>query len=415
MSQTVTTGQRTTHGAQSALIPTLFVDKALAVITGSAMGFSFVAKLKKSKSIGTLQPKVGEDLLLKNWTTVATAYAAGATSIVFASGTGQYAASRDIIYNKTAGGGRHMCVSLSTDTWTVWANVDSGTSTAGAVGDELMILSAYIEQGGPYPRAKTVTEVQRTHYLHTHSTSIEFSEEAENADSYFTPKDYPYQKNKLFFIEHVKQREYKALWGMKGRAVALSTLGTYTDLDPDGAAAANQVQFGWGFFPWMDSVADADHILTDTDLTEPEMTKNFEMMFFAEQEPQHIENVLVFYPKELATGISLWNMGRVRFNAKMGTGANLGLTWNEWDSPFGTIKLKLMEHLSARVAGGINRYFSVDTRFLTWQPYNGMDTRVKQNVVQDGYHRRIDEITETGAVIFKQPNAHCVGKFITTS
>lgn len=145
------------------------------------------------------------------------------------------------------------------------------------------------------------------------------------------------------------------------------------------------------------------------------MIKNMEVMFFAESEPQHIESVLLFYPKELATAISLWNAGRIRFEAKMGTGSSLGLTWTEWKSPFGTIKMKLMEHLSSRVAGGLHRYFSCDTRFLTWQPYNGLDTAVKQNVVQDGYHRRIDEITEVGAAIFKQPNAHVVGQFSSTS
>lgn len=411
--QTVTTGSRTTHGAQSNLIPTLFVDKMLARLTGSAAGFTFVARLKKNKPIGTLQPKVGEDLLLKQWTTVQTAYNAAATSIVVAAGTGQYIASRDVIVNKTAGGGVHIVVSVSTDTLTVSPNVDNGTSTAGAVGDELMVLGPYIEQGGPYPQAKTVTEVQRTFYIFTHSTSINFTREARNSDSFFNPRDYPYQKAKRFFIEHVLLRDLKAVWGGLGRAVSMP--GTVANYTP--AGVANQIQVGFGFIKWMESLADADHNVTDTDLTEAEFIKRLRFAFFAEAEPQHTDTGMLFHAPELAEGMVLWNIGRTRFDARMAGGKSpaLGLTWTDWKSPFGPVRMKAMEHLSARVAGGLHKYFFNDTKHVSWQPYKNQDTSIELDVVKDGYRRTIDVISETGCAIFKQPNSHLLGEFVTTS
>jgi hypothetical protein len=412
MTQTVTSGQRTTHGAQANIIPTRYVEKAFAVLTASAAAFTYVAKMNKLAPIDTLQPKSGEDLLLKYWTTVATAYAAAATSIVVAAGTGQYFGSRDYVVNKTAGGGAHLVQYVTTDTLTVSANIDAGTSTAGAVGDELLCLGPVIEQGGPYPRAKTVTETLRTFYCYRHSTSIEFTEEALSAGSYFTPQDYPYQKKKRFAIEHVQLRDLKAWWMGLGRAVSMPT--TLTDYDPDGVG--NQLQVGFGYLKWLETYCDSDHNITDPDLTEPEFFKNMRFGYFAEDEPQHIDALMCYHAPELAEGMLLWNLGRGRFEGRVSKEpAALGLSWSEVQCPFGTLRMKAIPHLSSKVSGGLHRYVFSDGRFVKWQPYKDQDTHIIQDWVHRGYHERIDLITEVACPIFQQPNAHVLGRFASMS
>ena len=422
MTQSVTSGLRDTGTAQSGLIPTRYVNKVLDQLTDRGDAFTFIARLRKEKPTDNPEPKSADDLLLKNIATVATAYAAGATSIVVDSGQGAYFASRSYVVNKTRKGGRHLVISVSTDTLTVLPNADNGTSVAGQVGDELLNLCQVVEEAGPIPVSQTTTKTEYTWYCGMQVTSLEFSWLAEVAGSWFDPKDYPYQKTKRFMREHLRNAENLAIWGGKGRSAALNTTLSVTlaNLDPDGVDY--KLRLPWGIMQWHDTYADDDHKLSDLDLTEHEWIENEHPMFYGENEPKNKDNVMLFHTTRLPYAFKHWNIGKVRFEGMVGKdnsgngGKNLqGFNWVRMLGPDGAINMKSLETLDAHVNGQPNYYMAIDTRRVSWQPYKQFDRVIKLNCVIDRYMRRVDALIDVGCPIIHQPNAHVIGSFITTS
>jgi hypothetical protein len=424
MAQTINQGMKSTAEMtftdSTTIIPTHYVDKVLAVITKSAGQFRQLAKFNKETPSPNRTVNIGEDLLIKNTTTLASAYTASGTSMVVAAGTGSYAASRNMVLNRDKpGSGRHLVMKIATDTWTIKPDVDGGTATNGDVGDEIIILGQFIEEGGPAPLAKNVEYVKRTYYIPHHGKSLEFTDEARRSGSWFRVGDYDYQKNKQFLIEFVRDGEMNAVWA------GLSAAWTLTGEDWDPVEKLGRVvNLPPGFLTWMEANADADHNVFDLDLTKREFMNHRKPMFYAESEPRNKEQAHMFHGPEFANGVAGWFEGQGRFELKVSKGAGpqkigLGFSFTQWDSPFGVIRMNEMEHLDSRSGNGRNYYFTVYRPYMSWQTFKSgnteFDTRIIMNMVPSRYFETVDCIHEYATPIFRQPNMHFVGSFLSTS
>lgn len=422
--QTVNEGFKSTSELtftdSTTIIPTHYVDKILATVTKNAGQFRMLAKMNKETPSPNRTVKIGEDLLIKNWTTLASAYTASATSMVVATGTGDYATSRNMIYNRDKpGSGRHLVAAVSSDTWTIVPDVDGGTATDGDVGDEIVILGQFIEEGGPAPLSRNVEYVTRTYYIAHHAKSLEFTDEARRSGSWFQVDDYDYQKNKQFMIEFVRDSEMNAVWA--GISTAWSLTGT--DWDPE-EKTSRIMNLPPGFISWMQENADADHNVYDLDMTKQEFMNKFRPMFYGEQEPRNKKQAHLFHGPTLAEAIMHWfdSQGRFEYKVSKGAGENkigLGFAFNSWQSPFGLIRMNEMEHLDSRSGNGRNYYFTIYRPYFSWQTFQDrrseFDTQIIMNMAPSRYFETVDVIHEYAIPIFRQPNMHFLGSFTTYS
>lgn len=423
MAQTINEGMKSsaelTFTDATTIIPTHYVDKILATTTKDAGQYRMLAKFNKEEPSPTRTVNIGEDLLLKFRTTLASAYSASGTSMVVASGTGGYATSRNMVVNRDKpGSGRHLVMSVTTDTWTIKPDIDGGTATAGDVGDEILILSQFIEEGGPAPLSRNVEYVKRTFYIPHRGRSLEFTDEARRSGSWFRVGDYDYQKNKQFMIEFVRDSELDAVWAGKTTGWTL----TGTDWDPT-EKLSRTLNVPIGTISFMQDNADADHNVFDLDLTKQEFMRNRQAMFFGEDEPKNKQQAHLFHGPNLSDGIAEWFEGQGRFQLRVANGAGrnqigLGFSFNVWDSPFGQIRLNTMHHLDHK-SGGRNYYFSIYRPYLSWQTFkkgnSEFDTQIIMNMAPSRYFETVDCIHEYATIILRQPNMHFLGSFVTTS
>lgn len=410
--QDVYTGFRRVETEQANIIPPQVIGNKIDLMTSNYAPFSFLTRLKKEKGkLGDNTYYWFDDLMVKNVTTIATAYAASATSWVVAAGTGDYAASWDLVWNRTKNEYAHVVV-VSTDTWTVRATVDSGTASAGDVGDEIVILAPLSEEGGDIPYMKSTEPTKYTGYPGKIINSFMFTDEAMFSDSYFDKKDFDYQKEKTTIVKHARDMDYLCLFG--GKARNYTTAATLTDYTPD--ALGNILGLPWGVKTFLQTYGDDDHTPDDADLTEFEMIDRFEAFFFAEGEPQNKKNGWFIIPPRLSTAMVKWNIGRMRFEKKVGTDdAVAGFAFTEWMSPFGPLRIVVHQGLQSQISGGTHFYGMFDINRLAFCPYNNMDTHIVLDAVKDGKQRKVGYVRTFGGPVIHQPNAHVWGSFNTTS
>lgn len=423
MTQTVNAGMKSTGELTftdaTTIIPTHYVDKILATMTKDAGQYRQLAKFNKEEPSPNRTVRIGEDLLLKFRTTLASAYTASATSMVVASGTGDYATSRNMIVNRDKpGSGRHLVSAVSTDTWTIRPDIDGGTATSGDVGDEILILSQFIEEGGPAPLSRNVEYVYRTFYIPHRGRSLEFTDEARRSGSWFKVGDYDYQHNKQFMVEFVRDAELDAVWA----GISYPYTITGTDWDPE-EKTSRVMNVPYGTIKFMQDNADSDHNIFDLNLTKQEFMRNRQAMFFGEDEPKNKELAHVFHGPNLSDAIAEWFEGQGRFELRVSKGAGdnqigLGFSFNTWQSPFGMIRLNTMHHLDSN-SGGRNYYFSVYRPYLSWQTFqkkgSEFDTQIIMNMAPSRYFETVDCIHEYATIILRQPNMHFLGSFVSYS
>lgn len=414
MAQTIIRGGRDVNTAQDQIIPPQVVQNRIDLLTrDDAPWTALTRSMKKKKAVGDSTYFVYQDLLVKGHTTLAETATVGDTTWVLAAGTGAYVAGWDILWNRTRDVYVHA-KSRSTDTITVLANADSGTDTQGEVGDEIIIIGNATQEGGGVVGSVTTQEVKRTNYVTDIQTSVEFTDMARNSDSYFEEDDFEYQLELKGQITH--QRKIERALKLGPRPTLFTPAATYENPTQE---STYQAAFTQSFKTFMDTYADADHVKTDTDLTEAEFIRNFEQFWFAEGEGhQKSKKPVLFASQKLATAITLWNIGRGRYSMdKAGADSAVpGMKFMRWTSPFGDVPIIIDHDLTSNISGGVNYYFCVDKRFIGYVPYRNLDTHIRRKVpvTRNG---KIDlaYIRTVMGSYYTQENAHFFGKFVTTS
>lgn len=412
MAQTIISGLRDLNTAQANIIPTQVVQNRIDLLTANDAPWTLLTRAaNKKKAVGDWEFRVYQDLLIKVHTTLAAQVLVAGTTWNLATGTGAYVSGWDILWNRTRNVFVHV-QSMSSDAATVLANADSGTDTQGEIGDEVIVLGNATQESGNVVQAKTTQETYRTNYVTDVMTALEFSDMALNSDSFFSESDYMFQKNKAA-IAH--QRKLEGLMKLGPKAALLTSFGTYEN--PTKTSTAYPVGMTLSFRAFMNSYADSDHIITETDLTEAEfITKVLKPIFYAENEGQNKKKVVGYVPPSFLVGLTLWNIGRQRFESVTSQKpASAGLSFNRWLSPFGPIDLIVDQQLESSISGGVHYAFFVDLARVGYVPYKNLDTHFIENAVKDGRKRTLGYYRTVFGTHYTQENAHVWLKFATVS
>jgi hypothetical protein len=413
MAQSITTGLRDVYVAQANITPEQVLQNKIDLLTKDKAAWTLLTRAaQKHKATGDWTFYIFQDLLVKTHTLLTSTAAVAATTWNVTTGTGDYIAAWDILWNRTRNVFVHV-ESTSTDAITVIANIDSGTDVQGEVGDEIVVLTNTNQEANNIPRATTTVETRRTNYVQDIITAWDFSDMAMFSDSHFDQKDVDYQQMKIA-VEHQRKLE---------RALKLGPLPTLFTPTP-GSAYENPVSLSTfqagltqSFRALMDTYADGDHLVTENDLTESEFVeKCIEPYFYAEQEGANKKKGTMFVPPRFSTGITLWNIARGTLEARTSKAkVTLGMSFTRWNSPFGPIDMVIDHDLQSSVSGGTHYIFMVATDHIGYTPYRNLDTHTVENAIKDGRRRVVGYIRTVMGSHYAQENAHVKVAFKTTS
>lgn len=405
---------------QSGLIPTQ-VPGILDLLNDNRSAFGLYSqKLRKRPPVGDYTFIYHEDELPRTWTTAASEVAAAGTDLTVASGDGELLTPWAILWIPATGERIQVQEYAANDVITIKRAIDGGASAAIIPsGAEIQILPEGFEEGTGVPNMVSTHPNSYTNYIQKIITPVILTDDAQFSDNYYT-KDETRQWHKAGLIHLEKEDRAMMLNG----APALNTSDTTNLTVANGAypaAKGNKFGLTMGWWYWHETYADADHALTDPNLTEPDfVTKCMERSFDVER-GKGSDHKICLHAQALTTGVMLWNLSRTRFwnsESKMKGSKESpapGLRFSRYESPDGIIDFMRYPSFEAKVAGGYNRLAIIDTKRIGYTSYKKRRRVIKRDVIKNGDQIIAGYYQSMIGSIYQHPNVHVSCKFLTVS
>ncbi|MGB4782589.1 SU10 major capsid protein [Candidatus Methylomirabilis sp.] len=390
--------------AQANLIPVQYLGDKVFLLDPNENPFSLITRLAKKRVVGALSFKTQDDVIYPEWYTLQAG--SGVTSWIITTDNGTYVKPWDILYDVNTG---TMCqvTSISTDTLTVVDNIDGGgASTAQAAGDIILRLGNAMEEGVGVPTARSTQETTITNYIQRVSTPMSTTYPAKNSAYHYTGSDFMYQ-NKKAMIQHTRMLD--SIFLMNGVGNDFTVAAAIT-LPADGAVT-NGTAVTMGLRGFIATYADAALNRTETDLTETEFYEWVKDAFLYGSSEK-----ILFASNRLIQALMMWNIGRGQFIMETSKATKtLGLQFASVTTPHGVLKVINHKLLAPKASTTPCDNFIVDMENIGYVYFKGLDTTVMRNVVQDGSHKQIDEISTYCGTEFHLANTHAKLRFTSFS
>lgn len=396
--------QRTATTELANLIPVQYLGDKVYLLDPNENPFSLITRLAKKRVVGALSFKTQDDVLVPEWGTLQAG--SSVTSWILATGEGSYMAPWDILLDVNTG---TMCqvTSISTDTLTVVDNIDGGgASTAQAAGDIIIKLGNAMEERAGVPTARSTQETTITNYIQRVSTPMKTSYPAKNAAYHYSGSDYMYQNRKAM-IEHTRDLDRIFLLNGVGNDFTVAAAIT----SPADNAVTNGTAVTMGLRGFIATYADSALNRTETDLTETEFYEWVKDAFLYGSSEK-----ILFASNRLIQALMMWNIGRGQFIMETSkANKTLGLQFASVTTPHGVLKVINHKILAPKASTAPCDNFIVDMENIGYVYFKGLDTTVMRDVVKDGSHQYIDEISTYCGTEFRLANTHARLRFTSFS
>jgi len=374
------------------------MDKKLFLLNPNENPFTLVTTKLGKRGVADDTYKWHDDEIVPEHSTLASASsaisAASTGTWTVASGHAERFSPWDIVKNMNTGSwGQVGAINVSSDALTIDAHV---AIVAGATGDVIQRLGNSMEEGGGLPVYKSTAHTERTNYIQRITSPIRYTRPAMKAADYFGGMGADYKREVAKAMkQHARHIEWAFLFN---GAPGLHLPYTSITLPADDGARYLGMTMGLDYF--ISTYSPSDNVVDEADLTEAEFYDWLEPCF----EYGSSRKVLYASP-HLLQALMRWNLGEIRFQASKNE-QTLGLTFANVVTPHGTIRLINHKMLKARASGHYHYNFLVDMDKVKYVYYHGLDTQMNRDVVKDGTHQQVDDISTYFGSQFRLAECH---------